>query len=74
MPAVSTASHAKTEVRVMDYVDRNVPMLERMFEKRMRGYGAMGYSVSDHTGLENAEDDYVVEYDEEALRGLDADF
>ena len=30
--------HAKTEVRMMDYVDRNVPMLARMFEKRMRGY------------------------------------
>ena len=39
--------HAKTEVRVMDYVDRNVPMLARMFEKRMRGYRAMGYSVGD---------------------------
>ena len=40
--------HAKTEVRMMDYVDRNVPMLARMFEKRMRGYRAMGYSVGDH--------------------------
>ena len=39
--------HAKTEVRVMDYVDRNAPMLARMFEKRMRGYRAMGYSVGD---------------------------
>ena len=40
--------HAKTEVRVMDYVDRSVLMLERMFEKRMRGYRAMGYSTFVH--------------------------
>jgi superfamily II DNA or RNA helicase len=36
---------AKTEVRMVDYVDRGVPMLARMFEKRMRGYAAMGYAV-----------------------------
>ena len=33
----------KTEVRIYDYVDRKVPMLLRMFEKRLRGYRAMGY-------------------------------
>ena len=33
----------KTEVRIYDYVDRKVPMLLRMFEKRVRGYRAMGY-------------------------------
>jgi superfamily II DNA or RNA helicase len=37
---------AKTEVRVMDYVDQNVPMLAKMFEKRMRGYRAMGYTTN----------------------------
>ncbi len=35
----------KCEVRVYDYVDNNVPMLARMYEKRLRGYRAMGYSV-----------------------------
>ncbi len=34
----------KTEVRIYDYVDREVPMLLRMFEKRLRGYRAMGYA------------------------------
>jgi superfamily II DNA or RNA helicase len=34
---------AKTEVRIYDYVDREVPMLLRMFEKRLRGYRAIGY-------------------------------
>ena len=34
----------KTEVRIYDYVDRDVPMLSRMFEKRLRGYRAIGYA------------------------------
>lgn len=35
---------AKKEVRIYDYVDRVVPMLLRMFEKRLRGYRAIGYA------------------------------
>ena len=34
----------KTEVRVFDYVDRDVPVLLRMFEKRLRTYRAIGYA------------------------------
>ena len=34
----------KSEVRIFDYVDRDVPMLLRMFEKRLRGYRAIGYA------------------------------
>jgi len=34
----------KWEVQIYDYVDRNVPMLARMFEKRMKGYRALGYA------------------------------
>lgn len=34
---------SKTEVRIYDYVDRQVPMLARMFDKRRKGYEAMGY-------------------------------
>ncbi len=41
----------KTEVRIYDYVDRGVPMLVRMFEKRLRGYRAIGYACED-TALE----------------------
>lgn len=33
----------KTEVRIYDYVDRDVPMLLKMFEKRQRAYRAIGY-------------------------------
>jgi superfamily II DNA or RNA helicase len=35
---------AKREVRIYDYVDRAVSMLLRMFEKRLRGYRAIGYA------------------------------
>ncbi|MFH1756369.1 MAG: DEAD/DEAH box helicase family protein, partial [Candidatus Latescibacterota bacterium] len=42
----------KKEVRIMDYVDRNVPMLNRMFNKRMRGYRAMGYSLGDSSEMD----------------------
>ncbi|MGH7803570.1 MAG: DEAD/DEAH box helicase, partial [Candidatus Binatia bacterium] len=34
----------KTEVRIFDYVDREVPMLARMFEKRLRTFRAIGYA------------------------------
>ena len=36
----------KQDVRVYDYADLDVPMLARMFDKRCRGYEAVGYSIS----------------------------
>jgi len=35
----------KREVLVYDYADLNVPMLARMFDRRCRGYEAIGYTV-----------------------------
>ncbi len=35
----------KREVRVYDYADVNVPMLARMFDRRCRGYEAVGYTI-----------------------------
>jgi len=35
----------KKEVRIYDYADINVPMLARMFDRRCRGYEAIGYSI-----------------------------
>jgi superfamily II DNA or RNA helicase/very-short-patch-repair endonuclease len=35
----------KTEVRVYDYADLNVPMLARMFDRRCAGYEAIGYRI-----------------------------
>lgn len=35
----------KREVQIYDYADLNVPMLARMFDRRCRGYEAIGYTV-----------------------------
>ena len=35
----------KREVRVYDYADLNVPVLARMFDRRCRGYEAVGYKI-----------------------------
>jgi very-short-patch-repair endonuclease len=35
----------KREVQVYDYADLNVPMLARMFDRRCRGYEAIGYTI-----------------------------
>lgn len=37
----------KKEVRIVDYIDNEVPTLARMFDKRTRGYRAMGYKGED---------------------------
>jgi very-short-patch-repair endonuclease len=37
--------HGKREVRVYDYADLDVPMLARMFDRRCRGYEAVGYTI-----------------------------
>jgi superfamily II DNA or RNA helicase len=33
----------KTEIRIYDYVDEGVPMLQRMYNKRARGYRGLGF-------------------------------
>ena len=35
----------KREVRIYDYADLEVPMLARMFDRRCRGYEALGYTI-----------------------------
>ena len=35
----------KREVRIYDYADLDVPMLARMFDRRCRGYEAIGYTL-----------------------------
>jgi hypothetical protein len=48
-------------------------MLNRMFEKRLKGYRAMGYELADVSNMADAVRDHVIEYDEEALRIFDTD-
>lgn len=55
-----------------DYVDREVPMLLRLFEKRLRGYRAIGYARGEAPlGYAEPTDETTVEYDEDVLAELD---
>ncbi|MGQ0506797.1 MAG: DEAD/DEAH box helicase family protein [Myxococcaceae bacterium] len=62
---------SKTEVRIYDYVDREVPMLLRMFEKRLPTYRAIGYARGEAPlGFAEPKEENTVEYDEDILRSL----
>jgi len=64
----------KAEVRIYDYVDREVPMLLRMFEKRLATYRAIGYARGEAPlGFTEPPDELSIEYDKEALRHFEED-
>ncbi len=51
----------KREVRIYDYVDRNIPMLDRMFRRRLAGYRSIGYVEADlPPGYGEADDDWTL--------------
>ena len=65
----------KTEVRIYDYVDRDVPRLAKMFNKRLRGYRSIGYAVDNRTDAgASVACDTQIEWDEEALRIVKEDW
>ena len=35
----------KSEVQIYDYVDIHIPVLEKMYQKRVKGYAAIGYKI-----------------------------
>ena len=37
--------HGKKEIHVYDYIDEKVPVLARMYQKRLKGYKALGFIV-----------------------------
>lgn len=39
-------SNGKDKVTIFDYVDASLPKLQRMFNKREKGYKAMGYQIT----------------------------
>ena len=43
----------KTDVRIIDFVDTGHTALLRMWDKRQRGYRAMGYRIADNSVTEN---------------------
>ena len=46
----------KKEVLIYDYADIHIPVLERMYQKRLKSYAAIGYQVKADTGLAAAPD------------------
>jgi superfamily II DNA or RNA helicase len=42
---LNRTSYGKAEVIVYDYVDDKVPVLRRMFDRRIKGYKALGFTV-----------------------------
>lgn len=44
---------SKTDVRIIDFIDTGHPSLLRMWEKRQRGYKAMGYRIAEESNLKD---------------------
>lgn len=42
---IQRESAGKTRVIIQDYIDCGLPVLQRMYRKREKGYKAMGYTV-----------------------------
>lgn len=50
----------KNEVQILDYVDIRVPVLERMYQKRLKSYASIGYQTK---SIENTLDSPNIIYD-----------
>ncbi|MDD3013279.1 MAG: hypothetical protein PHC34_06200 [Candidatus Gastranaerophilales bacterium] len=37
--------HSKKEVIIYDYFDKQVQMLSRMYDRRLKGYKLLGYEI-----------------------------
>jgi superfamily II DNA or RNA helicase len=42
---LNRSAQGKTEIRIYDYVDEKVPVLQRMFKRRMKGYRDLGFVI-----------------------------
>ena len=64
LEAISRDLWRRTELEYgFEDVDREVPMLVRMFEKRLRGYRAIGYARDNAPfGYAQLDDEPVIEY------------
>ena len=39
--------HDKHDIRIYDYIDSRLPILERMFKRRSKTYKLLGYEIKD---------------------------
>ncbi len=42
----------KNVVKIYDYIDKNVPMLVKMYNKRLKGYENLDYNIEENTGIQ----------------------
>lgn len=49
----------KKEVVVYDYIDIHVPMLERMYSRRLKGYASIGYKLKNEMSEMNHNSDFI---------------
>ena len=45
------AYRAKRDIRIYDYVDSEIPVIRRMYAKRLRTYTDMGYTTNDQLAV-----------------------
>ncbi|MEK6563495.1 MAG: DEAD/DEAH box helicase family protein [Candidatus Omnitrophota bacterium] len=43
--------HDKHDIRIYDYIDSRLPILERMFKRRSKTYKLLGYEIKDHLSV-----------------------
>lgn len=53
----------KSEVRIYDYIDMNVPLCETMYRRRLKGYAGVGYSLKPQGLFADVKDDTSLIYD-----------
>jgi superfamily II DNA or RNA helicase len=51
---IHRVAEGKEKVVIYDYIDNELPMLQRMFQRRQKGYKALGYTI-----VESGADDFV---------------
>lgn len=47
----------KNVVKIYDYVDNNVPLIVKMYNKRLKGYRNLDYNIKENTGVQYEFDD-----------------
>jgi len=51
--------HGKSEVQIYDYVDLHIPVLEKMYQKRMKGYVEIGYKIKSDNIANEISTDFI---------------
>lgn len=49
----------KNVVKIYDYLYNNVPMLVKMYNKRLNGYKNIDYNIKENTGVQYEFDDII---------------